>query len=477
MKSTSSLPQIAPHRRRLLQRSVLAGLGSLFGGPLVSRAALAAAEARGAETTDLLQAQSEVRLALLMGNSDYPAPFDLPPIPKNVHDLAYVLEKRGFKVSDALNGNLPASRKTLDDFIAKAAAAPADATLFFYFSGHGIQVDATNLLLPAGLDPSGKPDALRGGSVRLIDDVILKIPPRKGGTVVAVVDACRTSLKAGADGGLNQVVAPPDCLIAFSTGAGRPAVAPADANRSTFYTASLVKLIENTPDQTQFRDLFQLVRTDVRETMLNFPVQAIRNLAQDSFIADSTRTSCTLAPRGSAPAAPPSQPDEVVEEADWQKVASAVWPADVIQAADAFLKAHPQSPHAVTVKVARNGAAESLKALRRHDVRLFKTAFDLPGTQADDEDLQRDLTRAGRGDKDAAARLGNLQKARRDTSNWMNRYEGWLQLAAALGNGIASYDLALHYRSQNQPLLSTQWESRARELGYTPPPTLDNVRK
>ena len=35
---------------------------------------------------------------------------------------------------------------------------------------------------------SGKPDALRGGSVRLIDDVIMKIPPRKGGTIVAVVD-------------------------------------------------------------------------------------------------------------------------------------------------------------------------------------------------------------------------------------------------------------------------------------------------
>src|SRR6202012_3853765 len=112
--------------------------------------------------------------------------------------------------------------------------------------------------------------------------------------------------------------------------------------------------------------------------MLNFPVAAIRNLAQDSFIADSTRTSCTLAPRGIAPAAPPSQPEEVVEEADWQKVAAAIWAADVIQAADAFLKAHPNSPHTVSVKVARSGATESLKALRRHDVRLFRTAFDLP---------------------------------------------------------------------------------------------------
>jgi hypothetical protein len=47
----------------------------------------------------------------------------------------------------------------------------------------------------------------------------------------------------------------------------------------------------------------------------------------------------------------------------------------------------------------------------------------------------------------------------------------------ALGNGIASYELALHYRAYAQPLLAAQFEARARELGYVPPPTLDNVRK
>ena len=59
----------------------------------------------------------------------------------------------------------------------------------------------------------------------------------------------------------------------------------------------------------------------------------------------------------------------------------------------------------------------------------------------------------------------------------VGRYEGWMQYAAALGNGIASYELALHYRRVEQPLLAAQFESRARELGYTPPPSLDNSRK
>ena len=38
--------------------------------------------------------------------------------------------------------------------------------------------------------------------------------------VIAVVDACRTGLKSGEVVGLNQVEAPPGCLITFSTAAG-----------------------------------------------------------------------------------------------------------------------------------------------------------------------------------------------------------------------------------------------------------------
>jgi hypothetical protein len=51
-----------------------------------------------------------------------------------------------------------------------------------------------------------------------------------------------------------------------------------------------------------------------------------------------------------------------------------------------------------------------------------------------------------------------------------------MQYAAALGNGIASYDLALYYRRVNQPQLAAQYEALARSLGYTPPPSLDNRR-
>lgn len=446
--------------------------GSLLG------AGLAARPARGA-AAPARPSGPEVRLALLLGNRSYPQPFDLPPIPKNLRDLEAVLVRRGFAVTSALDLDLPAARRVLDQFITQAAASPPDATVFFYFSGHGVQVDAANLLLPAGLNPSARGEQLQNSSMQLLADVVRRLPPRREGMVIAVVDACRTGLKSGEVVGLNQVEAPPGCLITFSTAAGKPAIAPAVETQNTFYTGSLVKLMASVPDQTTFPELMQLVRSDVRETMLNHPLPAIRQLAQDPFIADHTRVRLTVEPRREGAAA--AAPADIDEDAELKKLERLAWPAEVLQVAEAFLKARPDSAFAPGVQVARDGARTAMRALQRSDVRLFKAAFatsdDMPADQ------RQDLLRCGRGDKDAAARMAwRFREGARGGAGYggsatQSRYEGWLQFAVALGNGIASYELALHFRNTGQPLLAAQFEARARELGYTPPPDLDNVRK
>jgi hypothetical protein len=337
-----------------------------------------------------------------------------------------------------------------------------------------VQVDAANLLLPSGLNPSAPGDVIRRGSFQLLDDVVGRLASRKEALTIAVVDACRTSLKAGAESGLNQVEAPPGCLIAFSTGAGKPAIAPAVETQNTFYTASLVKLLAGVSDETSFPDLFQLVKSDVRNTMLNHPVEAIRKLAQDPFIADHTKLQLTVAPRAAEQAAAPKRRfSGENEEADWAKLEQATWPGEVLQLAEAYLQNYPSSKLVTGATVARDGAREAAKILQRSDVRLFRSAFQVRAEM--DADQQRDLHRAGRGDKDAAARLGRTFRGSGSAN--ASRYEGWLQYAAALGNGIASYELAVYYRRQDQPVPASQFEARSRELGYTPPPTLDNVRK
>jgi len=464
----SRLPRNTLHPRR---RTVL---GALAGG-------LAAAGLPALAADDDANKPEPPRLALLIGNREYPEGEDLPPIHKNVRDLKGVLEKRGFTVSEALDVDLGKARSLVESFAATVRAAPPDATVFFYFSGHGAQVDAENLLVSARVNPKARADTLIKGSMTLTTDLFGQLPKRPNGLTIAVIDACRTSLVSALQGdGLNQVEAPPGCLIAFATGAGKPAIAPADDTRNTFYTASLVKLMASSSDEISFSDLFRLVKTDVQQIMLNHPVKLLREFAQFPFIAENTQVRRRLAPReATAAAAPAARFRNENEAGDWAKLEAVVWPGDVVKFGSEFLKNYPDSKLVGSAQVARDGAQEAAAILRRNDVRLYRSAFQ--STEQLPPDRSADVLKAGRGDKDAAARLGRWHSpyglggggGRVDVS----RFEGWMQYAAALGNGIASYDLALHYRRVDQPLQAAQFEARARELGYTPPPSLDNTRK
>jgi hypothetical protein len=448
------MPTFSTSRRRWLRWS--GTLAALLG----SRGAWAQAAATPVEPP---------RLALLIGNRDYPEGDDLPPIHKNVRDLRKALEKRGFSVTEGLDLDLAQANAAMASFAARVRAAPPETTVFFYFSGHGAQVDAENLLVSAHASPKARPDTLMRNSMWLSRSVVNQLPVRREGLTIAVVDACRTSLRELTRGdGLNQVEAPPGCLIAFATGAGKPAIAPADDTRNTFYTGSLVKLLDQASDEITFSDLFRLVKYDVQNTMLNHPVPLLRQFAQYPFIAENTPTQRRLSPLPpvAIAAEAPARFATRDEEVDFALLEAAMWPAEVARLADEFLAHHPSSRLVDSAKVAREGAREAMQILKRNDVRLFRSAFQPgPGAPA------AELAKAGRGDKDAAARLARSHG--RDSS----RYEGWLQYAAALGNGIASYELALHYRRVEQPLLAAQYEARARALGYTPPPSLDNSRK
>src|SRR6202008_3784941 len=100
-----------------------------------------------------------------------------------------------------------------------------------------------------------------------------------------------------------------------------------------------------------------------RETMLKHPVSAVRELAQDPFIADHTRVRLTVEPRRAGPVAPVVK--DIDEEAEWKTLDQLAWPAEVVQVAEAFLDARPQSRFAAGVQVARDGARSAVKALKR----------------------------------------------------------------------------------------------------------------
>jgi hypothetical protein len=380
-------------------------------------------------------------------------------------------------VTSALDQDPAALRNTIQAFAKVASTSPPNATILFYYTGHGMQVDAENLMLGAGVPPDSGEDTLLKSSLHLRRDVIDQLPQRPSGLSIAVIDACRTSLRATlkANDGFNQVEAPLGCLIVFSTGAGKPAIAPAVETISTFYTASLVKLLGSANDEVSFSDFFRLVKLDVQQTMLNFPVKAIREFTQYPFIAENTQVRFSLSPRPAAGPVAALPPDSAEAASAWREVEEKLWPAEIVKLADAFLQKYPISPLAAGAQVAREGANDAVTALRSSEVKLFRSAFSPKTT---DPHWLSEWRKAARGDKDAAARIARAHlRGEGEIPADPNRYEGWLQYAAALGNGIASYELAVYYRRQEQPVPAAQYETRARDLGYRPPSTLDNVRK
>jgi TPR repeat protein len=158
-----------------------------------------------------------------------------------------------------------------------------------------------------------------------------------------------------------------------------------------------------------------------------------------------------------------------------QELQQAVWPADIVRLADQYLSRYPAGNWAGDANALRERAGMTAVVLKRNDVRLYRSAFQ---PAAEDTRLREDLRRAALGDAAAAVRLARLyQRGEGGLPQDMNRYVGWLQYASMLGDDRASYELALHFRRESQPVLAAKYEARAVELGFTPPRDLDHFRK
>ena len=119
----------------------------------------------------------------------------------------------------------------------------------------------------------------------------------------------------------------------------------------------------------------------------------------------------------------------------------------------------------------RRRAAITAQLLRGDEGQLFRSAFAWSSEQCLVRD---DLRQAALGDASAALRLARQLQGKAGAGS---ARVGWLQLACALGNERAAYELVLHFRRRSQPWLASQYEQRAIKLGYLALPSLDHARK
>jgi hypothetical protein len=211
---------------------------------------------------NILAKAQEKRLALLIGNSDYKEITILSNHLNDVTAMNDMLKMLGFDVIKATNLSQVDMKRTIDEFGSKLNNY--EVGLFFY-SGHGIQYNGENYLIPvdAGIESESdiEYNCVNAGRI------LANMERSKTKTNIIIFDACRNNPfkkswnRAVENNGLAFMEAPAGSIIAYSTAPGQTA---SDGDgKYGLYTESLLQKMGD-PD-LNILQVFQEVRKLVKE--------------------------------------------------------------------------------------------------------------------------------------------------------------------------------------------------------------------
>ena len=266
-------------------------------------------------------ADTESRLALLIGNSSYKASPLINPV-NDVRLMETALKDSGFTVIKAENASIREMRRLVRDFGDKLKSSGGVG--LFYFAGHGVQVRGENFLVSTDSDIRNE-DEVADDSINA--SVILEKMQSAGNRMnLIVLDACRNNPFANksrsAVSGLANMNAPSGSLVAYSTAPG--SVASDGAGKNGLYTEHLAKVIRQPglPVEEVFKQVRAAVRRDSNNQQTPWENTALEG--QFFFKAPLPVALPTPAPVPAAVVTRPSGPDPAtMEMALWDSVKSA----------------------------------------------------------------------------------------------------------------------------------------------------------
>jgi hypothetical protein len=204
----------------------------------------------------------EKRLALVIGNAEYPGSNKLSNPANDAVDMAAALKKLGFEVMSYTNLTNRGMKEAINTFGNKLRDYQVG---LFYYAGHGVQSKGINYLVPLDAKPESENEIEY--ECLEADRIMTKMEDAHTRTNIIVLDACRDNplerswKRGGGDKGLATMDAPAGSIIAYATAPGRTA---ADGGgRNGLYTGVLLKALQ-APNQN-ITQLFQQVRKEVRQ--------------------------------------------------------------------------------------------------------------------------------------------------------------------------------------------------------------------
>jgi uncharacterized caspase-like protein len=206
----------------------------------------------------------EKRVALVIGNGAYANEPHLPNPAHDAEDVTGALKRTGFEVIQGVD----LTQAAMEDATIRFARASRNADVaVFYYSGHAMQFNGVNYLMPVDAKLEDEADLKR---MTRVDEILDDLQQARNLRIL-VLDSCRDnplaeSLKrsigvtrgASVQRGLSKMEAPLGTIISFSTQAGSTA-RDGDGRNSPFTTAFL-KHIE---EPQEIGDVFREVSSDV----------------------------------------------------------------------------------------------------------------------------------------------------------------------------------------------------------------------
>ncbi len=223
----------------------------------------------------LLAAQTEKRLALVVGNAKY-ANNPLANPANDARDMAAALRLAGFTVTEKYDQSYDALNNLVTDF-ARSIKDP-NAVALFYYAGHGVQYGGTNYLVPIGADNLGDENEIEWRCVPL-DRITSKMQDASNRLNIIVLDACRSFPVARGTRKLQNGLVEtggsiPELLIAYATAPGKVAEDRSEGQNGLF-TATLLRHLR-TPGY-DIHKVFLETRKDVKSRTDGKQVPGVMN--------------------------------------------------------------------------------------------------------------------------------------------------------------------------------------------------------
>lgn len=169
---------------------------------------------------DMDAMQKEQRVALVIGNKEYDGA--LPRLKNPINDarlMKKILKEKGFDIIYAQNTSAITLKNKFNQFIKKISQGGVG---LFYFSGHGIEKNSKNYLIPVDTDIRSIDDA--DYMTLPLNKVLGDMQRAKNRLNIVLVDACRNNPFFKGGSGLSESKEAKGIYIVYATAPGKSAL-------------------------------------------------------------------------------------------------------------------------------------------------------------------------------------------------------------------------------------------------------------